>query len=117
MLPEKEIELYRVVAEFIKATRIKLGISQDELALKLGFSSRISITNIENGKQRIQLHTLAEIAEIFNEPISKFFPSMQALDKTISSQLSKNIKKEIFDETTIERIKDFIHFSSSQQKL
>lgn len=118
MSPEKENELYRLVGESIKAFRIKSGISQDQLASLLGFSSRISIANIESAKQRVQLHTLIEICDIFKIPITSIVISLDFLNnKKVDSKLAKNITKEISDDISIEKIKDFINFSSSKQKL
>ena len=49
-------------------------MSQEDLAAKVGLT-RVSITNIENGKHRIQVHTLYAIAQALEVPISELLPN------------------------------------------
>lgn len=44
--------------------RTALGMTQEEIAKKVGLT-RVSITNIEAGKQRILLHDIETIAAAF----------------------------------------------------
>ncbi len=56
------------------------GRSQSVLAKALGLS-RPSITNIENGKQRITLHHLWAAAEVLGVDVSELLPSAELLDR------------------------------------
>lgn len=38
------------IGEKVRQRRIELGLSQEELALKMGYKSRTSINKIENGR-------------------------------------------------------------------
>lgn len=40
------------LAERVKKLRIEMGMSQQELANKMGYSSRSSVNKIESGRQR-----------------------------------------------------------------
>lgn len=47
----------------IKAKRIEMGLTQDELAKKMGYKSRSSINKIEMGKQDINQRHVAAFAK------------------------------------------------------
>lgn len=51
------------VGERIKNRRIELGISQDELAQKLGYKDRSTISYIEKGGENLPISKVKEIAE------------------------------------------------------
>lgn len=51
------------VYERIRQRRLELGMSQEELAKKLGYKSRSSINKIELGKSDAQLSKIADIAK------------------------------------------------------
>lgn len=117
MLTKKEQDaVYKKLGEIIKAERIKAGIKQEELSTYLGFVSRISIANIESGKQKIQLHTLIEIADFLKLSITDLIPPLETIRKEVNPKLVKKIGKEgIDDPGTVEKIKDFIRFSTSKK--
>lgn len=53
------------LGERVKKERIKLGMTQDELAKKAGYSSRTSINKIENGRPA-SLKVVHKLAEALN---------------------------------------------------
>lgn len=58
----KPIEpVYGLVAMKIRHVRETLGLQQEELAKRVGYT-RTSIVNIEAGRQRLPLHVVEEIA-------------------------------------------------------
>jgi len=54
----------------VKEARRALGMSQDELARKLGYESKSSISMIERGKQDLPLTKIYEIAGALNVSVS-----------------------------------------------
>lgn len=54
--------LYWTIGETIREARHAQGISQEELAKRVGLS-RVSIVNIECGRQRLPIATLYDIAD------------------------------------------------------
>lgn len=50
------------IGERIKQRRIELGMSQDDLARKLGYAHKTSISKIENGSQNLTQTKIASIA-------------------------------------------------------
>jgi transcriptional regulator with XRE-family HTH domain len=62
---DKVIEpIYLLIGAKLVHMRTTLGISQEELAKKIGLT-RTSITNIEAGRQRVLLHDVEKIAAAF----------------------------------------------------
>lgn len=62
----KKIEaVYGAVGQRIRYIREVLGITQETLGKKVGLT-RVSINNIENGNQRITLHTIENVANALN---------------------------------------------------
>jgi len=53
--------MYAALGRLVSEARIKRGITQESLAQRVGLT-RSSITNLEAGRQRIQVHVLFEIA-------------------------------------------------------
>lgn len=108
-------ELYRVVGQKIKAIRTSSGISQETLASRLGFISRISIANIETGKQKVQLHTLVEIADILKVPLDVIVPTTDNIKQDLDPKLAKSLmkNKELNSDESKNSVKQFIKFSTS----
>ena len=57
--------LYTALGALIRARREREGMTQSELARRVGMT-RTSITNIESGRQKVQLHTLYDVAKALN---------------------------------------------------
>lgn len=54
------------IGERIKECREKLGLSQEELAIRMGYSTRSSISRIEKGQNEISQSKVKEFAKILN---------------------------------------------------
>lgn len=61
---ENKKEFYKDMGARIKARRIEIGLSQDELAAKAGFTSRTSISKIESGANGISQAMVSTVAQI-----------------------------------------------------
>ena len=70
---------YRQFGRLLAEARRKKGISQELLADELGLS-RTSITNIEKGRQPVQLHSLYCIARLLGVELKDLLPSPQIFD-------------------------------------
>jgi transcriptional regulator with XRE-family HTH domain len=69
-----------LVAERIRAYRKELGLSQSDLAEKLGITYQ-QVQKYEKGSNRIGSGRLFEIAGLFNIPIQALFPESNATVK------------------------------------
>lgn len=63
-MADKIESVYRLVGAKIEHVRSTLGWSQADLAKKV-LMTRCSVTNIEAGRQRLQLHTIEAFATAF----------------------------------------------------
>ena len=72
-VPESE-EIYERIGQNVAAKRREAGLSQAELAKRCRLT-RGSIVNIESGKQRATLHTLAEIAKELKVEMRSLLPA------------------------------------------
>ena len=63
----------KMIGERIKQRRIELGLSQDELAEKLQYKSRSSITKIEKGEAGIPANMIQEFASVLQTSPSYLF--------------------------------------------
>lgn len=68
--------LYITVGKLIRRARETVNLSQEDLSSQLGLT-RTSISNFERGKQHIQIHTLYQIADILNVPVSDLLPTVE----------------------------------------
>jgi transcriptional regulator with XRE-family HTH domain len=71
------LQVYRVVGERIRDERKRQNITQDELAKEIGLT-RTSITNVENGRQKLLLHTLFQIADYLGTSPVRLLPACNA---------------------------------------
>ncbi len=69
---KNEKEKYQLIGARIKEARQKRGVSQKDLAEKVGFDSATSISLIESGERKISIVDLEKTAEILNEELSYF---------------------------------------------
>jgi transcriptional regulator with XRE-family HTH domain len=72
-----EEEIYKQLGQSIKSEREKAKVTQEELAQRIGLK-RTSITNIEGGRQKVQLHTLYSIASVLNVLPERLLPPASA---------------------------------------
>lgn len=97
---------------FIKTCRINAGLTQEQLAEKMGVSV-ISAQNWENGKTNIETRRYTELAAVFNVPV----------EKLIKEKLIEEDKKRpdrwpgfLFDDDT-NAVIDTLHLNLAQQDL
>ena len=62
---------YPFFGEFIAKCRDRQGLSQEDLARLLDLS-RVSIANIEGGRQRVLLHQVLQFAKVLKFSLSDF---------------------------------------------
>jgi transcriptional regulator with XRE-family HTH domain len=117
VLSKHEQELFnKKLGETVRNARVNAGIKQEDLSKRLGFKSRISVANIENGKQSVQLTTLIEIAEFLKIPITDLIPPLETIKSDINPKFIRRIEKEgIKDPEVLEKMIDFIRFTISKK--
>ena len=86
-------DIYKPLGQLVRAFRTRAGLSQQELADKIGLT-RTSVTNIEKGRQRIPLHLLFALADALKVAPRQLLPSGSV---TLPNGMEAKLPKE-FDE-------------------
>jgi transcriptional regulator with XRE-family HTH domain len=75
---DDQIEFYRAVGRCVRKARKSRSLTQQALASLVSLT-RTSITNIEKGRQKILLHTLADLAFALRVEYAALLPVNPAL--------------------------------------
>lgn len=104
------VAYYKEMGQLIRAKREKGKKSQEQLSRYLGFESRISIAHIESGKQKVNVHVLAQIASYLKVDIKDLLPDLENHRKgsEINPELEKSLNKEGITDEASEGLKDLI---------
>ncbi|MFD0940188.1 helix-turn-helix domain-containing protein [Pedobacter boryungensis] len=105
---EQQVEFYEKIGERIKEARKLRDMNQDVLANALGIS-RVSLVNIEAGKQRPPLHVLLDICEFLNVTMNDLVPQNVTSSNSLDSIILNKIKKETDNGTdSADKVMNFI---------
>lgn len=111
-------KFYTDIGENIKNYRSRLGYSQDDLAKFLELT-RTSVVNIEKGRQRSPVHTLAEIANFLKVSVEDLLPAKDEKEqidflKTVDENITLIESK--FKDVSIDKdkISHFFQISASK---
>ena len=89
----KIVPFYGVLGSRIQQAREHRKMTQAQLGLSLKPpSTRASIANIENGKQRVLVHTLAQLAESLSVKVQMLIP---AVGQPAPGPSPKDVEKEL----------------------
>jgi transcriptional regulator with XRE-family HTH domain len=87
--------VYREIGRRIQQAREESGLTQEELAARLG-CTQSALSNYELGKRRLYLSLLNEIAQVLGKPLDYFLESpVEEHDDGVSSLLADPQLKEI----------------------
>lgn len=70
ILSGKDVIKMTVIGDKIKKRRIELGMSQDELAEKMGYKNRSTIAKIENGVNDVVQSNIVRFSEALNTSVA-----------------------------------------------
>jgi len=90
-------DLHSRVATRVRALREEHGLTQDELAQHLGFGSRQTVSDIENGKRRVDPSELALMAKLFDEDIDCFTDAFRLVGEGAYSFRARDVGSETLD--------------------
>ncbi len=115
---EEQLIFYQKVGERIRSFRKNEKIKQEVLAQRLGLT-RISVVNIEHGKQKVQLHVLIEICDALGVQLHQIVPTIEFLGESQDrAKLQKDVEKKLekFDvqEGASEIVTDFLRLTKSK---
>jgi Zn-dependent peptidase ImmA (M78 family)/transcriptional regulator with XRE-family HTH domain len=77
-----ETAVYQGIGRRIRFARESLGLSQEELAQRLGFRSPTAISYFETGLRKVGIYDLQRIAEILGRPLNYFLEGASVSEET-----------------------------------
>ena len=84
--------LYREFGELLRAHRSKAGLTQSQVAARVGLQ-RTSITNIEQGRQHLPLHQLFRLASAVGAEPQELLPRQaSAFEDLLSPQVLDQLR-------------------------
>ncbi len=89
------------LAQFLKEKRSQSGLSQKDVASKLGYSTSQFISNWERGISQPPIHTLRTLALMYNVAAEQMFNVL--LENTMV-QVQEDLKKKFYSDTPEARI-------------
>ena len=98
--------------KFIKTCRINAGLTQEQLAEKMGVSV-VSVQNWESGKTNIEIRRFRDLAAVFNVPVEKLIKEMIIEE---DKKCPDRWPGFLFDDDT-NAIIDILHLNLAQQDL
>lgn len=114
MSPDLQELFYKKLGELIKAARKRSGYKQEALSKHVGLT-RISIVHIEQGTQKVQLHTLMQIAKYLDMSVAELIPPLDSIQQEISPKLVKKIENEGLDKAeSKEKLTAFLRISTNK---
>jgi DNA-binding XRE family transcriptional regulator len=75
MTDEQQNRLYAEIGDRVRAARDRISMSQGALAAGINLS-RVSVVNIEKGRQRPPLHVLIDIGRVLEVDLTKLIPTI-----------------------------------------
>ena len=81
---------YNLIGKFLKQKRVRVGLSQRDLALKLGYGSAQFISNIERGEASVPPKMARKLVTILNLSERELVRVLvQEYEKYLHSQISR----------------------------
>lgn len=97
----------------VKIRRIELGMSQDELALKMGYKSRTSINKIENGRP-ISQKIIARLASALDTDVRYLMGWDKIEEKPV--EVANELADIYFDDDLREMVREYRLLSEEKKK-
>ena len=85
--------IYRDIGKKIQKAREEAGLSQEELASRLGYT-QAALSNYELGKRRLYLANIEQIARELNKPLSYFWknPPCQQMQRRGNLRIKQHLR-------------------------
>lgn len=99
----------------IKQCREALNITQDELALRLGYTSRSSIAKIETGKNDMPISKLVAFARALNVPPGYLLGSNDKPIGILVTETEQRLLEKVRKLKDISALETYIDFLITQQ--
>ena len=108
-----EMEKYREVGKRIQDARDKAGLTQEQLAIAVGYKSATAISFIESGERKLRVSELEKIADVLHSDIQYLLRGTANQKVTVKMALRAEHKD--LTQDSLSRIESFINFVKSEQ--
>ncbi|WP_053961256.1 helix-turn-helix domain-containing protein [Sulfobacillus thermosulfidooxidans] len=97
--------MYPRIGHRIRELRESHGLTQGQLAEQVNLT-RTSIVNIEQGRQKVMIHTLYQLAMVFNVPVADLLPAFDESSPLVQVKTGVLQKDELafFERTVGQRL-------------
>lgn len=92
-MDKKTSFFYKALGERVCKSRLNRNLTQKELG-NLILLSRVSVTNIEKGKQTVQVHILKKIADVLKIDVIDLIPSDDIKTQDTQDEKTKNLSEQ-----------------------
>ncbi|MGZ3795644.1 MAG: helix-turn-helix domain-containing protein [Pseudobdellovibrionaceae bacterium] len=86
----------KALSDFLKEKRTQAGLSQKDVADKLGYSSAQFISNWERGLSSPPMHTLKKLAEMYSVNVDEMF---DVILESALEQVRIDLQKKFYNHT------------------
>ena len=107
-------EIYKMIGARIRSARESVGLSQEQLANKMGFSSPASISHFEAGMRKISIADLHKLSRTLGTPIEFFISTHQPHDTQMKHF---RLRAEAIRPSEREVVASFLAFAAKNGKL
>jgi transcriptional regulator with XRE-family HTH domain len=108
---DNELEFYQQLGESLKEARVKANKSQEALAQTMGLS-RVTLVNIEKGRQKVQLHNLVEAANFLNVKLDDLI-AYNSKEPEVNNEIITKINRKFTDKLKANTVQDFVRVTLS----
>ena len=108
-----EMEKYRQVGRRIQHARDDAGLTQEQLAVAVGYKSATAISFIESGERKLRVSELEKIAEVLHCDIQ--FLLTGTVDKKLTVKMALRSEHKDLSPDSINQIESFINFVKNEQ--
>lgn len=104
------------IGQRIKQRRTELGLSQRDLAAKMGYNNNSTIARIENGKVDIPQSRIVKFSEVLGVSIAHLMGWDEEIKKDPEGSAERHIEI-LMDEDFIEMFDEFHRLDSKKRKI
>lgn len=91
MNSKNDIKVNKHLCRMFSELRKEYGYTQEEIAQLLGLS-RISVVNIESGKQKVSASMVYILSCLYNRPVNYFYPELIAVSVSYKTKKVRVVK-------------------------
>lgn len=113
-MENSEKQRYRAIGERIQQAREQAGLTQEQLAVRIGYKSATAMSFIEAGERRLRVGDLQKIADTLKQDYNFLMTGKTEKGVTVRTALRSEHKD--LTQDSIDKIESFISWVKSEQQ-